>query len=237
MHKNSFKLMSDAVEDVCRDLDVRPISVLDIGSRIVASEKYSYAQIFNESQFKYIGADVVEGENVNLILKNPYVWDEVDSNSYDLVLSGQVLEHVPLFWEVWREMSRVTRPGGFLLIIVPSKGAIHRYPVDCYRFMPDGLRSLADWLGLEVISLTFDPGSYWGDVMLVARKPLLSRATAEIRLTNSELEKKIRNIPRVKRIGQISISVVAIIIGDYIFELIVDKRNAVRKRMSNLFRK
>ena len=63
--------MSDAVEDVCKDLVIRPISVLDIGSRIVASEKYSYAQIFNESHFKYIGADVVEGENVNLILKKP----------------------------------------------------------------------------------------------------------------------------------------------------------------------
>lgn len=73
--------------------------------------------------------------------------------------------------------------------------------------------------------------------MLVARKPLLPQATAEIRLTNSELKQKFRNIPRVKRIGQISISVVAIIIGDYIFELIVGKRNAVRKRMSNLFRK
>ena len=43
------------------------------------------------------------------------------------------------------EMMRVLGPHGVLYLNVPSNGAFHRYPVDCWRFYPDSGRALARW--------------------------------------------------------------------------------------------
>ena len=34
------------------------------------------------------------------------------------------------------------RPAGLFYLNAPSNGDFHRYPVDCWRIMPDGMRYL-----------------------------------------------------------------------------------------------
>lgn len=223
--------MRSAVEDICRVAVVRPVSVLDVGSRIVANESFSYSDIFRDSDYRYTGVDIEAGENVDVQLKNPYNWTEIHSDSYDLVISGQVLEHVPMFWKVLEEMYRVTRPGGFIVVIVPSKGAIHQYPIDCYRFNPDGLAALAGWLKLKIWSLTIDSGSYWGDVRLIAQKSDLQPIHAESNSRDAgAITTNVVSIPRTRRTGQILISAIATLIGDHSFMKLVDLRNRLRTR-------
>lgn len=238
MHRNSLKLMALASGEFHKEIQKRPISVLDVGSRVVANEGFSYSQIFKNGLYRYVGADIAAGKNVDLILKDPYDWSEIRSNSYDVVICGQVLEHSPRFWEVMREMTRVVCPGGFVVVIVPSQGAIHRYPVDCYRFKPDALGSLAEWSGLEVRSLFFDSGSYWGDLMLVARKlkQTGAREISRIELPNHQ-KWKVTSIPRTRHIGQILISIAALIVGDNYFMKTVNLRNSLRDRLAKRKRK
>jgi SAM-dependent methyltransferase len=153
----------------------KPLKILDLGSTEMGA---CYRPIFQKPGWNYVGVDLSPGPNVDLILKKPYDWREVQSESVDLLISGQVLEHVEFFWITALEISRVLRPGGTACLIAPSSGPEHRYPVDCWRFYPDGMRAFAKFARLECVEVytnwddTGDPGSdFWHDSVLVVRKP------------------------------------------------------------------
>jgi SAM-dependent methyltransferase len=57
-----------------------------------------------------------------------------EDNTFDLVLSDQVFEHVQDQGTAWRELYRVTKPGGHGLHVIPA-----RYmPVEGHMFVPFG---------------------------------------------------------------------------------------------------
>jgi len=153
-------------------------SVLDVGSY---DENGTYKQFFPESTFTYTGLDMVAGPNVDIVPANTYSWTEIQDESHDIVISGQVLEHAEFFWVTVTEMVRVLKRGGFICIIVPRGFTRHRYPVDCYRFDVDGVIAMARYSNLEVLHASCNlapPGStkewYYPnreDTMLIAKKP------------------------------------------------------------------
>lgn len=119
-------------------------NVLDVGSK-VHNNQDSYRRLFSsERNVVYVGVDVEPGPNVDAVLDDPYKWSQ-PGNMFDLVLSGQTLEHVEFPWLTIKEMIRMCQPGGFILIVTPFKQREHRYPVDCYRFLPDGYRAMIKW--------------------------------------------------------------------------------------------
>ena len=75
----------------------------------------------------------------------------IDSDAYDVVLSGQVLEHVRMPWRWLPELARVCRPGGLVVTISPVSWPYHEAPVDCWRAHPEGMRSLYGDAGLDVL--------------------------------------------------------------------------------------
>src|SRR5439155_2553781 len=87
----------------------------------------------------------------------------------DVLISGQVLEHCEEFWRLFPEMARVLAPDGFMIVIAPSAGPIHRFPVDCYRFYPDSFRTLARIASLNLIELFHDDRGPWNDLVGVFR--------------------------------------------------------------------
>lgn len=76
---------------------------------------------------------------------------EIQSDSYDFVLSGQVIEHVRRPWMWLPELARVVRPGGLVATIGPVSWTYHEAPVDCWRVYPEGMRALYEDAGLETI--------------------------------------------------------------------------------------
>jgi SAM-dependent methyltransferase len=158
------------------------ITVLDVGSQCVPSQLDTYKIFFNEPQYKYIGLDMVEGNNVDIAVKKAYQWDEVPDNFCEVLISGQMFEHVEFPWFTISEMARVLKPEGLICIIVPSMQSLHRHPVNCQNYFSDGLIALAKYAGLEVLhaSTNYAPKGAkieWyrmmnQDSMLVAKKPL-----------------------------------------------------------------
>lgn len=73
--------------------------------------------------------------------------------SFDTVVSFQVLEHVPQPARMLSEIRRVLRPGGALVLTAPHIWGIHEEPHDYYRFTPYGLRYLSETVGLRVRSV------------------------------------------------------------------------------------
>lgn len=151
----------------------RALSVIDIGSRDVNG---SYRTLFDAPAWRYRGIDLESGKGVDIVLRDPYTLP-LPSGSVDLVISGQAFEHIEYFWLTWLEMARVLRPGGMVFLIAPSRGPEHRFPQDCWRFYPDGFRSLAKYGRFDLLEASTDWHAHpdhwsasWGDTVGVFRR-------------------------------------------------------------------
>lgn len=173
MHLSSYRHMEQLV---ARYLDApqRSLHILDLGSYDVNG---SYRPLFSRPGWCYRGVDLTAGPNVDIVLKTPYSLP-LPAETEDVIISGQAFEHIEFFWVAWLELVRVLKPEGMIFLIAPSRGEEHRYPVDCWRFYPDGFRALADYAALELVDVhtdwnpDADPGSaQWGDTVGVFRKP------------------------------------------------------------------
>jgi SAM-dependent methyltransferase len=148
MHNGSILRMQWFVENYSSKLIKDKIKVLDVGSHDVNG---SFKPLFVDEKYEYIGLDMEAGSNVDIVLRNPYDWNELKTDNYDIVISGQAFEHIEFFWITISEMARVLKKDGLLCIIAPSGFAEHRYPVDCYRFFTDGMVALARYVSLEIL--------------------------------------------------------------------------------------
>jgi len=135
MHVESFELMKYFAE---KYLDRnKKLRILDIGSCDVNG---SYKSIFINDKWEYKGLDMVPGKNVDIVSKSEY--DFGVEEQFDVVVSGNCLEHVEAPWKWIKEVEKVTKPNGIVCIITPFSIGEHRYPVDCWRILPDGYKFL-----------------------------------------------------------------------------------------------
>ncbi|WP_455373879.1 methyltransferase domain-containing protein [Limibacillus halophilus] len=112
--------------------------ILDVGSQDLNGSLRDVAPTGCE----YVGLDFAAGKGVDIILEDPYSFP-VEVSSFDACVASSCLEHSEFFWLSFLEMLRVLKPGGLLYLNVPSNGAFHRHPVDCWRFYPDSGEALA----------------------------------------------------------------------------------------------
>ena len=72
------------------------ISVLDVGSCDVNEVEggYNYRRFFQDPRFIYKGLDMESGANVDIVAKTPYHWPMLKDESFDVIISGQALEHI-----------------------------------------------------------------------------------------------------------------------------------------------
>lgn len=180
MHISSYNRISYLINwyrDCWDKKEQDRVKILDIGS---CDQNGSQRGLFADARYVYTGLDLEYGPNVDIVLQDAYAWSELNDNSYDLVISGQAFEHIEYPWLTIKEIARVMKPGGLLIVIAPSSGYEHKAPFDCYRYYSDGLRSLAKWAELCVyhVSVAGVPRmdvndswvSEWNDAVLVARK-------------------------------------------------------------------
>jgi len=119
--------------------------VLDIGCGL-----QPYRRFLDPAQTEYVGIDRVGP------LSNPTVVGSAESlpfpdESFDVVLSTQVLEHLPDPELALKEAVRVLRKGGRLILTVPGVWPTHEAPHDFWRFTRYGLSRL-----LEKHNIAFD---------------------------------------------------------------------------------
>ena len=172
MHESSLAKMRAFVDAYLAPLRDMPLAVLDVGAQAVDAHA-SYRPLFDISGWHYRGLDMAAGRNVDIVVADPYDWQEVPDASVDAVISGQALEHIEMPWRTIMQVARVLRPGGLACLIAPSAGPEHRYPTDCWRFYPDGMAALARSAGLDIVELFTDWGLLpWQDTFAVLQKPV-----------------------------------------------------------------
>ncbi len=121
--------------------------VLDIGCGIEP-----YREIVEKHCTEYVGLDrpttphgLKDVEVVGDALSLPF-----DDESFDSVVSFQVMEHVAEPRLFLSEAFRVMKPGGTALLMTPFMWGEHEQPRDYYRYTRYGLRYLAAQAGFEV---------------------------------------------------------------------------------------
>ena len=151
MHDNSMMLMDNFLRLHWRG----GMTVLDVGSRQTRDKHRTYRELIPD-EMCYTGIDIKAGTNVDKVVE-PYRWD-IPSRCFDIVISGQVLEHSARFWDLFAEMARVLKVGGVMCVIAPAVASCHKYPADCWRFMPDGMAALGEMAGLRTLSTFISQG-------------------------------------------------------------------------------
>lgn len=145
------------------------MKIVEIGSQDVNGSLREIAPPACE----YVGVDFVAGKGVDVVLSDPYSLP-LESGSADIVLSSSCFEHSEMFWLVHLEILRILKPKGLFYLNVPSNGAFHRYPVDCWRFYPDSGRALVSWarrngIGAALLEsyVSAQIGDIWNDFVAV----------------------------------------------------------------------
>jgi SAM-dependent methyltransferase len=177
MHASSYRKMQHFVDAYLAGATSLPLRILDFGSQQVNPVSLTYRTLLDRSPWTYIGLDIADGHNVTIKVDDAYDWSEVASDSVDVVVSGQAFEHVEFFWASAFEIGRVLKPGGLLMLIAPSGGYEHRFPLDCWRYYTDGMRALTAYLRFELVDAYTDWGNeVWEDSVVVMRKPITDLA-------------------------------------------------------------
>jgi SAM-dependent methyltransferase len=117
------------------------ISILDYGCG-----GSPYRSLFPNS--KYFRADFTPCEGLDFLLPADSSVPAPD-NSFDLVLSTQVLEHVPEPGNYVAECFRVLKRGGILVLTTHGLFEDHGCPYDFQRWTADGLRLLLERAGFQ----------------------------------------------------------------------------------------
>ena len=159
------------MEGFIRCLDkTAPLKIIDVGSRIELGQPECYRQLMISEKWTYQGLDLKAGSNVDIISDDPFNYPITD-NEYDVIISGQCIEHVTNLAVWMKELYRILKPGGRICIIGPSAGGIHRHPVDCWRVLPDGMRFLFENEGFINIDVQRSGVGPWYPCIGTAKKP------------------------------------------------------------------
>ncbi|MEJ1237887.1 methyltransferase domain-containing protein [Chryseolinea sp. T2] len=149
----------------------------------VGAGRSPYYPIFGHLSENYIAVDLKESlpHKEHRKIKQLYGLAEdlpMQSQSSDVVLSNQVLEHVINPEKAVNEVFRVLRPGGFIVGSVPHISPVHLEPYDFRRFTDLGVQKLMMDAGFSEIEV-FGNGSIYRafafsmamDWMLSSRRP------------------------------------------------------------------
>lgn len=139
MHTSSYNLMVFFANKYLKSNSL----VLDFGGSDING---SYRKIFEIRDSTY---KTLDWDKADYIVKD-YNWDHIPKNTFDMVISGQAFEHDKFFWKTLENIKQVLKPNGTVIIIVPTKGGFHRYPLDCYRFYADAAIPFAELLNANI---------------------------------------------------------------------------------------
>lgn len=66
-----------------------------------------------------VNTDIIANDGVNIVLDLSKVPYALATNSFDVIIANHVLEHVPNWFECFKELARVLKPGGRLEVWIP----------------------------------------------------------------------------------------------------------------------
>jgi len=155
MHPSSVENMKKIREKYLGYLNnIKNPKVIDVGG-LYNQEHKTYLRLFEDIPgIQWTVCDIVEHPSVDHVMTGPYTLPFEDE-TFDLVVSGQMLEHCANPFKSVAEMKRVLKTGCRMALAAPSAGPCHdaqdgwRFIDDAFRFIAEdigGIKIIADWI-------------------------------------------------------------------------------------------
>lgn len=108
--------------------------VLEVGSKYIDGSVRPLIERFCHPR-EYVGIDIEPGEFVDIVMPCENILGCFGSESFDVVISTETIEHLKDWRLVINNMKTVLKPQGLLYLTTVSKGyAYHGYPNDYWRY-------------------------------------------------------------------------------------------------------
>jgi SAM-dependent methyltransferase len=132
-------------------LDLRG-DVLEIGGHKLAK---CAIDVFPEPRFRYHDLNVKKLDIPNTIIADiTNCRDQIADESFDVVFSSDVFEHIDRPWLAAEEITRILRTGGVAITATVWSWRNHPCPIDYWRFSPECLEFL--FSGLTTLEKGYD---------------------------------------------------------------------------------
>ena len=176
--------------------EVQGKRVLDVGSYDWNGNYYGFMQHLSPSEF--IGVDMQAGPGVDVVCCAEDVVEKFGRESFDIVVSSELMEHTRNWREVISNIKNVCKPDGIILITTRSKGfGLHGYPHDYWRYELDDMEQI--FSDCEILKLEKDPKM--PGVFIKVKRPnnFVENDLAEVELYSMIQGKRIKNLdPQVE---------------------------------------
>jgi SAM-dependent methyltransferase len=173
--------------------------ILDVGSKYTNGSVRPLIERFCLPK-EYVGIDIEKGRFVDVILPAERLIEHFGPESFDVVISTELLEHVKDWRLVVNNMKTVLKRGGYIYITTRSYGfPYHAYPYDFWRYeVEDMWKIFSDFEILKLIRDHEVPG-----VFLKARKPKSYNPVdlSDIALYSMILGRRTISIPSIRDIS------------------------------------
>ena len=140
--------------------DVNRKRVLEVGSRNINGTLKHIVVEFGASE--YIGTDLIQGDCVDIICSAEDIVEKFGKESFDVVVSAEMLEHVKDWKKVISNIKQVCKKRGIILITTRSYGMIkHEFPGDYWRYEVEDMNYIfSDCKILKMAKDAFQPGVF-----------------------------------------------------------------------------
>jgi len=146
--------------------DVKDKRIIEVGSLDVNGSLRPI--ILNWGPSEYIGVDISKGKGVDVICNAENLEAMFGTESFDVVISTELLEHVKNWRKVISNFKKICKPNGIILITTVSYGfPYHGYPHDYWRYELADMKTIFS----DCIIKKLEASAHVNAVFIKAKKP------------------------------------------------------------------